>query len=363
MKKYHLSFCTTCMNRLSHLKETLVKNILDNQGYGDIEFVLLDYNSSDGLEDYVKTELNQFIVDGKLKYFRTEEPLKYNWSHSRNMVCRLASGDILCTVDADNFLGKGYAQFVNERFQKDENIFLSTISETPVKNDVLGRICVRKEHFLAVGGYDERMKHYGFEDYDFVNRLQNHGVKKQILNDPELLKTIRHTNAERMENGVKANELSSLLIGHLTPAASVLIFLFKDGSSCSGTMVNNRNYNALKSPYTEKKNLKYRYSIAENSWVYGTWTRKKNSISVLSGEKTSNLKLEKNKTDWNLEGITYFETSDSKIKEELVFFLHQLSNRQILEENTERRISKVNDDGYGKGNTRQNFSTVLITNS
>ena len=54
-----LSFLTSSMNRLHHIKQTYIKNIensLPIQGC-DVEFILLDYNSSDGLSGWVKSEL------------------------------------------------------------------------------------------------------------------------------------------------------------------------------------------------------------------------------------------------------------------------------------------------------------------
>ena len=50
------------MNRLSHLQETLPKNIHDNYLLGDVEFVLLDYNSSDGLESWVKNDMKNILI-------------------------------------------------------------------------------------------------------------------------------------------------------------------------------------------------------------------------------------------------------------------------------------------------------------
>jgi hypothetical protein len=41
------------MDRLSHLKKLYAKNIENNRDYPNVEFVLLDYNSSDELEEWV----------------------------------------------------------------------------------------------------------------------------------------------------------------------------------------------------------------------------------------------------------------------------------------------------------------------
>lgn len=57
-----ISFCITCMNRLKHLQETLEKNILDNFLVDEVEFVVLDYNSQDGLEEWRYCLVFNFIA-------------------------------------------------------------------------------------------------------------------------------------------------------------------------------------------------------------------------------------------------------------------------------------------------------------
>src|SRR6187402_102950 len=102
MKKNRISFCTVCMNRIEHLKQTLPKNIEDNIAYGNLEFLLLDYNSKDGLEEWVESEMKEYIDKGILHYYKTTEPEYFHRSHSRNMIIKKATGDIVCNIDADN---------------------------------------------------------------------------------------------------------------------------------------------------------------------------------------------------------------------------------------------------------------------
>ena len=156
-----ISFCITCMNRLKHLQETLEKNILDNFLVDEVEFVVLDYNSQDGLEEWIARSMMKYIEMGILVYYRTTEPVHYLRSHSRNMVFRLAEGKIVCNLDADNYLGKGFAEFMLKEFQEKKKIFYT--SNLCVR-DVFGRICLEKEAFMAVKGYNELLVGYGVED-------------------------------------------------------------------------------------------------------------------------------------------------------------------------------------------------------
>lgn len=54
-----ISFCITCMNRLEHLQATLERNIPDNLPEGQVEFVLLDYYSTDGLHEWVRQHMGE----------------------------------------------------------------------------------------------------------------------------------------------------------------------------------------------------------------------------------------------------------------------------------------------------------------
>jgi len=127
------------MNRLHHLKQTLVRNIRDNEDYDKLAFILLDYNSNDGLSTYVYNELEEYLSNGRLKYFRTEEPVHYNMSDSRNIAFKLAKGEIVRNIDADTFTGRSFANYVNSVFQEHDRVFLNTHNNSMIKNDVLGR--------------------------------------------------------------------------------------------------------------------------------------------------------------------------------------------------------------------------------
>ena len=350
MKGYRISLCTTCMNRLVHLKQTLLKNIFDNQDYENLEFVLLDYNSTDGLEDYVKSNLSVFIEQKKLFYYKTKIPENYNMSHSRNLAFKLASGDIVCNIDADNFTGSGFASFVNKVFEDNGDIYLSTHQPILVKKDVLGRICVKKDDFMAVGGYDERMKYYGFDDYDFAGRLEIYGRKKQLINSPEFLKAIPHSDKERMNNWLNIDYLHSLYIRYLSPSQSQLCFLFKNGDVVRGTMVNNLVYNATIANSNTMRSCKYGFSIAEKLWESGKWTIDNGAIKLIINSLEIILQPDK------LKGINvlryqdniYYKITIKPMIEEAIFFFHQTSNRIIFEENISQRIYKVNESGFGE---------------
>jgi hypothetical protein len=66
MDQIKVSFCIVCMNRTHHLKQTLSKNMSDNCNSDMLEFLILDYNSGDDLELFIKETFSNEIASGKL---------------------------------------------------------------------------------------------------------------------------------------------------------------------------------------------------------------------------------------------------------------------------------------------------------
>jgi hypothetical protein len=177
-----ISFCTTCMNRLDDLRITLPANIQANASYPNCEFVLLDYNSTDGLAEWISRKMKHHIESGKLIYYRTDEPKYYSMSHSRNVAFRLASGDIVNNIDADNFTFDGapcsicFAAWLNEQaiLHPAKTVFAKTKQVTIMH----GRVGFYKNEFINdLGGYDEDFEGYGHDDQDIVQRALGLGFK------------------------------------------------------------------------------------------------------------------------------------------------------------------------------------------
>lgn len=205
------------MGRLHHLKETLPRNLHWNKNYPNLEHVVLDYNSPDGLENWIKSNFMDFIESGRLAYYKFPEPQHFMFSHARNMLLRLASGEIICNLDADNYTGKNFAVYINEQLRNHDFIlgakFLDNYIES-VSNNVFtygsfGRIAIHKNLMLDVNGYDEHFKHWGYEDNDLYYRLKEIGYKYSSIEE-KYLYAIAHEHNERVENA-HDNEIKDLL--------------------------------------------------------------------------------------------------------------------------------------------------------
>lgn len=203
-KKYRkISICTTCMNRTDDLKKTLVQNINDNKEYPNIEFVVLNYNSSDDMHSFMtSSEIKYLIKMGIVKYYITKYPRHYSMSHSRNVAFKNSTGQIVTNVDADNYTGKGFADFLN----KLADICPEKAFFAKGKRMMHGRVGMYKSDFISIGGYNEQLKGYGFDDHDLMIRAMNQGYKLMWwagvspVDFTQRIKTPRSKVGNNMEN-------------------------------------------------------------------------------------------------------------------------------------------------------------------
>jgi GT2 family glycosyltransferase len=227
-----ISLCTVCMNRLPHLAKTLPVNIAENSDYPNLEFVVLNYNSKDEMDDWMKTHMRKYISTGLVKYYRTTEPEFFRMAHSKNMCAKLATGDIICNMDADNYAGPGYANWVQKCFEEQgSDTLITTIRNDAIPYpDQAGKMCFSKDIFNAVNGYDESFLGYGMEDVDLINRLENAGAKRVFIEEEKYLRYIAHSDQERFAHHRYPNNLKNIFQCLSDRPADKLKFLyfFKD---------------------------------------------------------------------------------------------------------------------------------------
>ncbi|MBB6503023.1 glycosyltransferase family 2 protein [Pedobacter cryoconitis] len=362
MGDYKISFCTVCMNRLHHLKQTLPINLINNENYFDLEFIVLDYNSSDGLESYIKESMGSYLQSGRLVYYKTLSPKYFNRSHSRNLVFNLSNGNIICNIDADNFTGVNFAKYINDQFKTRNDIFLTTIGNSN-SADVLGRICMKKKDFLEIKGYDERMTDYGFEDYDLVNRLEINGLKKVFINsNAEYLRAIKHGNEERLSNEFVTNNIKSLLLSYLTPSSTCFIFIFNNHKYKKFILIDTITFE----PLTEIQKAEPSYNLAffQDQWAEGEWGGDDNEL-IINQKGHPIKKLNFNKKKNCFESFTnnlledYYPISNKFLIQEAIFQTGLITNRILMDKNKLEKRDNVNLNGFGKDTVYRNFENKI----
>lgn len=354
---YKFSFCTVSMNRLHHLKETFIRNIEDNLDYDNIEHILLDYNSGDELEKWVKQHCAGYIEDKKVVYYRATSPQSFHRSHSKNMLLRLAEGDIICFIDADNFTGAGYAKHINSILKNNQDAFITTIGKRVTNNptDVLGRVCCKRSDLLKIEGYDEYMADYGMEDVDLANRLEVLGKKRVLLKNSKYLKAITHFNDERTVNHT-SNIKFKLYVNYINPSESELLYMFDNNTFSIGKVTDNATVHSSKK-LNMLKNLSC--ELKDSNWVNGDWHLSGNMIYLtdeVSGRSTGNLTYQSSVLKAiNINDKCFYLVTNPKIVSSVQHSFSILKNRYRAMQNKLQKITGANEGRFGKGEVFKNF--------
>ena len=199
--------CTTCKGRTPHLEQTLPANLRDNANK-NVKFVLLNYNSPDNLNDYVAKNHMPDIESGRLRVYQFNGRGPFRMAHAKNMAHRLgieAGADVLVNIDADNFTGPGFADFVTEKMTGGGKFIWARMIKGVTSRGITGRIAVDVQTFIKVGGYDERYSTWSPDDKDFNQRLRAFGLTaEEFLTDS--LKAVLHNDQMRFRESKSSAE-------------------------------------------------------------------------------------------------------------------------------------------------------------
>ncbi len=193
-------YCITCKGRTPHVMQTLPQNLADNP---KARFVLLNYNSGDGLVEYILLNHQTEIQTGRLVLYSTFDPDRFQMAHAKNLAHRLGireGGDVLVNLDADNFTGPGFDEWLLEQFPAgvDHFAWAQMVKTGPDRLDrgITGRIAVTRNAFLMTGGYDEIHQDWGPDDEDFKQRLRMLSISESVI-PAQFLRAVRHTDKLR----------------------------------------------------------------------------------------------------------------------------------------------------------------------
>jgi hypothetical protein len=171
-----ISFCTACMNRCYQLKETLPRNLELIAEWPDVEIVVLNYNSSDGMHDWMTSNYGHNPSRfPQLTYARQRSALRFHAPRAKNLAHKIASGDVLVNLDADNFIGRS-VEILRERFLSSEADVVHLWSGI-WGDGTYGRIALRRTAFYELGGYDEAFFPVGHQDCDLLMRASARGLR------------------------------------------------------------------------------------------------------------------------------------------------------------------------------------------
>jgi hypothetical protein len=192
MREKIISFCITCKNRFDQIRRTLPRNLKDNYRHKSIiEFTLIDFNSSDGLKEWIIANFKKEINQQYLKYYHTKELVHWHMSVAKNTAHIYGSGELLVNLDCDNYTGRNGGYFLLNSFNKYHYpIVIHQFSGNQLDGSC-GRISVRREDFHKIGGYDESFAPVGYDDWDLIMRLvQGTGLEYKNIKNINFNKSI-----------------------------------------------------------------------------------------------------------------------------------------------------------------------------
>ncbi|WP_430908667.1 glycosyltransferase [Maribacter sp. 2-571] len=352
LKKNKISLCTVSMNRLHHLMQTLPKNIEDNIDYDNLEFVVLNYNSKDAIDEWVTKKMGKYLDSGILQYYKTTEPESFQHSHAKNAVAKCAKGNIICNVDADNFIGKGFVDYVNKVFTENKNVFIATPKNAKAVG-CYGRICAKASDFYKITGYDETMKGYGFEDFDLTNRLEMLPLTRIKITNSNYLNAISHDDGERLKDEKNSVDIQRVFARKIDYKSVQLLFLFKNSEYCHGELLYNRlqNSQSLSNIFPENREYEYEHSIKQDKWEKGLFKFTNGRLMLLKPKFLSGLTKDGfNETENYVAVEDFFPVEDEARILSMKMFYSQISNRIKMLRNRSEKSTTLNQVSFGKVN-------------
>ncbi len=182
MPDIEISFCTTNLNRLWQLKETLSGN-LDKLTERQ-QIVLVDFGSTDGSQIWVWQNFAGAITAGRLVFFEVLSPFQWNMGIAKNLAHRLANGHYLFNLDADNFLSGRDIEKIDTARREGHACHQWT---EQWRDGTHGRIGLPYDMFHELGGYGETFLPSGADDSDLLRRLADYGRPAEQIGPPSRL--------------------------------------------------------------------------------------------------------------------------------------------------------------------------------
>ena len=165
MSELDISVITVCMNRQQHLFQTAQR--VSAWTYHS-EHLILDWSS------HQQIQRSQLPDDSRIRLERVDGEQRWNLCRAYNFAAHLSRGSVLLKLDADCWPDL-----------LDASIYLDSLSSCcwfgSGPNGRLGQFLMARTAFEAVGGFNEVLEGYGFDDKDLKARLDSLDFQIQSL--------------------------------------------------------------------------------------------------------------------------------------------------------------------------------------
>ena len=216
-----LSFCITCKNRSHQIRQTLRQNLEDNKLYQEyIEFVRVDFGSTDGLREWILSDFQPELSSGYLRYYYTDALPCWHASIAKNTAHRCAANEIVVNLDCDNFTGYLGGRYVIEQFYSHRmDIVFHQFGGGGINDGSYGWIAVLRKYFDQLCGYDESFEPMSFHDKDLIERLMRFGLSYLLKPDKAYNRAVCNTKEEGLVNTGSSKNYQSMHFSNMKLSA------------------------------------------------------------------------------------------------------------------------------------------------
>jgi hypothetical protein len=192
----NLSIVTVCMNRRAHLLAT-AERVSAWRHHG--EHVIVDWSSGEPLR---REELPS---DPRVRLLRVEGEGRWNLCRAYNFAVSQSVGEWVLKLDADAWPTEAFdPQWEGLRL---ESGAVCAFGSGPEGRK--GQFLIERSLYEAVGGFNELLVGYGFDDKDLLARLLQHSGEAAESIPQEWIGVIPHSDAERAEQSVRGGALAA----------------------------------------------------------------------------------------------------------------------------------------------------------
>jgi hypothetical protein len=186
-----LSIVTVCMNRLEHLLVT-AERVAAWPGHQ--EHLIVDWSSA------VPVRREQLPADPRIRLLRVGGEVSWNLCRAYNFAVARARGDWIFKLDADAWPTPAFEPLAtglcpSDQGQRDPCAFGSGPEGRK------GQFLMARQLFWAVGGFNEHLIGYGFDDKDLQARLAVQLGRLPASIPEAWIGVIPHSDAERAGQG------------------------------------------------------------------------------------------------------------------------------------------------------------------
>lgn len=192
-----ITFSTTCMGRLDHLKQTLPELVKQPE----CQVVVVDYNCPDGTKHWVREHFDP----AKVSVVEVTGRDRFDRSEAKNMGILGSSTEWVCLIDADILLSPDFVKQIQPLLRAGHSLRSSSILE-----GTGGTFIAEKKALLDVGMHDPTFRGWGEEDDDLLDALHFAGIRADVYPD-RLVDHIDHDDERR----VAFHEYNDRRISHM----------------------------------------------------------------------------------------------------------------------------------------------------